>query len=142
MESWVAWLIIAVALGAAELLTGTLAPGLTAVAAAAAAATGAVSFGLAAQIAAFAVAAAICPGLVRPVVLHHIRPRRRLRSGMSALIGWSAVVCRSSARRAGGSASPIRSGPPAPTTGTWLSPQAIVDVIEIDGAMALVYPRE
>ena len=98
---------------------------------------------LAVQIAAFAVATAICLGLVWPVTLHHIRRLPPLRTGTSALIGRNAVVGQdvSASRRpvrVGGQERSSRSSDgnlviPAGTT---------VDVIEIGGAMALVYPWE
>lgn len=65
---------------AAEVRTGALALGLAAVAAAAAA-LGVVDFGLAVEIAAFAIATAICLGLVWPVTLHHIRHPRKYHRG-------------------------------------------------------------
>ena len=142
MESLVVWLITAVALGTAELLTGTLAPGLTAVAAAAAAALGAAGSGVPVQTAAFAVAAAVCLGL-RPVALHHIRRLPPLRN-------WHVRLDRPERRnvqdvsasggrvRIGGTGWPSRSH-----DGILVSPAGNnVAVIEIDGATAPVYPRE
>ncbi len=66
--------------------------GLAAVAATAA--FGVAGFGPAVQIAASAVATAICPGLVWPVTLHHIHRLPPLRVGTSALTCRGTVMVR------------------------------------------------
>lgn len=63
-------------------------------------------------------------GLVWPVTLYHIHRPPPLRTGMSALIGRSAVVRLDVSASGGRSVSAARSGPPAPTTtGAWSAPQ-------------------
>jgi membrane protein implicated in regulation of membrane protease activity len=143
MHWWIAWLIIAFVLGVAEVLTTTLALGLIAAAAAVAAISGAFGLPLPGQIAVFAVATAAGLGLVWPVARRHVRQAPLMRTGTAALVGRAAVVLdevsdHSGRVRIGGeewSARPYDENLVIPT-GTK------VDVMQIDGATALVYPRE
>lgn len=143
MGSWVIWLIAAAVLGVAELLTTTLALGLTAVAAAVAAVVAAVGLPAGIQLGAFAVAAAAGLGVVRPVAIRHLRQPPPLRSGTAALVGRSALVLEDVTAHGGR----VRiggeewSGRPYDETLT-IPAGATVDVIKIEGATALVYPRE
>ncbi|MBO0776553.1 MAG: NfeD family protein [Actinobacteria bacterium] len=143
MDSWVIWLIVAAVLGVAELLTTTLALGLIAVAAAVAAIVGAVGLALPVQLGAFAVAAIAGLGLIRPVALRHLRQPPPLRTGTAALVGRSALVLEditaySGRVRIGGEEWSSR-----PYDETLVIPAGTtVDVIKIDGANAVVYPRE
>ena len=143
MESWVIWLIAAALLGGAELLTGTLALGLLAVAAAAGGVVGAAGLGLPAEMIAFAVAAVAGLGVVRPIAMRHIKQPPPLRTGTAALVGRSALVLEDVSAYAGR----IRIGgeewSSRPYDETLVIPAgSTVDVIKIDGATALVYPRE
>lgn len=143
MEAWVGWLIAAAVFGVAELLTTTLALGLIAVAAAAAAVAGLAGLGMAAQLGVFVAAAVAGLGLVRPVAMRHLRQPPPLKTGTAALIGRSALVLEDVSVhggrvRIGGEEWSSRSYDetlviPAGTT---------VDVMQIDGATAVVYPRE
>ncbi len=143
MGSWVIWLIAAAVLGVAELLTTTLALGLTAVAAAVAAVVAAAGLPAGIQLIAFAVAAAAGLGVVRPVAIRHLRQPPPLRSGTAALVGRSALVLEDVTAHGGR----VRiggeewSGRPYDETLT-IPAGATVDVIKIEGATALVYPRE
>jgi membrane protein implicated in regulation of membrane protease activity len=143
MHWWIVWLIMAFVLGVAEVLTTTLALGLIAAAAAVAAVSGLFGLPLPGQIAVFAVAAAAGLGLVWPVARRHVRQAPLLRTGTAALVGRPAVVldevsAHSGRVRIGGeewSARPYDENLVIPA-GTK------VDVMQIDGATALVYPRE
>ena len=143
MESWIIWLIAAALLGGAEILTGTLALGLLAVAAAAGGVVGAAGLGLPAEMIAFAVAAVAGLGVVRPIAMRHIKQPPPLRTGTAALVGRSALVLEDVSAYAGR----IRIGgeewSSRPYDETLVIPAgSTVDVLKIEGATALVYPRE
>jgi membrane protein implicated in regulation of membrane protease activity len=143
MESWIVWLVLAALLGVAEVMTTTLALGLLAVAAGVAAIVGAVGLGLPFQIGAFAIAAAAGIGVVRPLAVRHIRQPPPLRTGTSALIGKSAsvleeVTALSGRVRIGGEVWSARSYDEAQV----IPAGSTVDVFAIEGATALVHPRE
>jgi len=143
MGSWIVWLILAAVLGVAEVMTTTLAFGLIAVGAVVAAVTGALGAGLPFQLAAFAVAAGAGLGVVRPIAVRHIKQPPPLRTGTSALVGRSAKVVQEITDdggqvRIGGelwSARPYDESQVIPVGST-------VDVFAIEGATALVHPRE
>jgi membrane protein implicated in regulation of membrane protease activity len=141
----IVWVVIAAVLGVAEIVTLTAALGLLAAAALAAAGAAALGLGPFAQFAVFAaVSIALLIG-VRPLVKRQLRPRYgpQHRFGVAALVGRQARVV----QEVTGHAGRVRIGGeewsaraydetlviPAGTT---------VDVIEIEGATALVYPRE
>ena len=143
MESWVVWLILAAVLGVAEVMTTTLAFGLIAVGALVAAIASALGAGLPIQLIAFAVAAGAGVGVVRPIAVRHIKQPPPLRTGTSALVGRSAKVVEEVTDdggqvRIGGelwSARPYDESQVIPVGST-------VDVFAIEGATALVHPRE
>jgi len=143
MESWIAWLVLAALLGIAEVMTTTLALGLLAVAALVAAIVGGVGLGLPLQLGAFAVTAAAGLGVVRPLAVRHIRQPPRLRSGTSALVGRSATVLEEVTALGGR----VRIGGEVWSARSYDESQVIpvgsaVDVFAIEGATALVHPRE
>lgn len=143
MGIWIIWLIVAAALGVAELVTMTLALGLIAVGAVAAAGVGAAGGNEALQFGAFIVASVAGLGLVRPIALRHIKQPPLLRSGTSALVGRSAVVveevsAHSGQVRIGGE---LWSSRPYDETLT-IPVGSTVDVFQIEGVTALVHPRE
>ena len=141
----VVWIILAAMLGVAEMLTLTAALGLLALAALVAAGTAALGAGTPIQLVVFAVVAVAGLVLVRPLVRRQLRPRlgRQHRFGVAALVGRQARVVQevtghAGRVRIGGEEWSARSYDetlviPAGTT---------VDVIQIEGATALVYPRE
>lgn len=143
MGAWIVWLIVAAGLGVAELLTATLAFGLIAVAAVVAAVVGAVGGNLVLQFVAFAAASAAGLGVARPFAMRHIRQPPPLRTGTAALVGRSALVldditAYSGRIRIGGEEWSAR-----PYDETLRIPAgSIVDVLQIEGATALVHPRE
>jgi len=143
MMFWMVWLIVAAALGVAELFTVTLAFGLIAAAAMVAAVVGAFDLNLALQLAAFAAAAGAGLGFVRPIALRHIKQAPQLRTGVAALVGRSAIVLEEVTEHGGR----IRIGgeewSSRPYDESLVIPVgAKVDVMQIVGANALVYPRE
>jgi membrane protein implicated in regulation of membrane protease activity len=136
----VVWIILAAVLGVAEIFTLTAALGLLAVAALAAAGVAALGFGPFAQFAVFA-------GLVviRPLVKRQLRPRYgpQHRFGVAALVGRQARVV----QEVTGQAGRVRIGGEEWSARAYdetlvIPAGATVDVIEIEGATALVYPRE
>ena len=143
MESWVIWLIVAAVLGVAELLTTTLALGLIAAAGVAAAIAGAAGLGAPVQLIVFAVASAAGLVLVRPVAVRHLRQPPVLRTGTAALIGRSALVLEDVSAHSGRVRIGGEEWSSRPYDETLVIPAgATVDVIEITGATAVVYPRE
>ena len=143
MESWLAWLVLAALLGAAELMTATLAFGLLAVAALAAAIVSGVGLGLPVQLGAFAVTAGVGLGVVRPLAARHIRQPAVLRSGTAALVGRAATVVEQVTAHGG----QVRIGGEVWSARSYDESRVIpagsaVDVFAIEGATALVHPRE
>ena len=144
MESWIVWLNVAAVLGVAELLTTTHAFGLIAVAAAAAAEVVAFHLSFALQLIAFAVAAGAGLVFVRPIALRHFKQPPQLRTGTAALVGRTAIVLEEVTDHSGriridgeewSSRTYVDDSPAIPVG-------AKVDVMQIKGATALVYPRE
>jgi membrane protein implicated in regulation of membrane protease activity len=140
--SWIVWLILAAVLGVAELLTVTLTLGLLAVAAAVAGVVGAAGVPVPFQIVAFVVAAGAGLGLVRPIALRHLK-QPALRTGTAALVGRSALV----QQEVNGHGGRVRIGGEEWSARSYdetlvIPAGATVDVIQIEGATALVYPRE
>jgi membrane protein implicated in regulation of membrane protease activity len=143
MVSWIVWLIVAAVLGVAELLTATFAFGLIAVAAAVAAVTGAFHLSIPIQLAAFVVAAGAGLGFVRPIALRHIKQPPLLRTGTAALVGRSAVVVQEVSEHAGRVRIDGEEWSSRAYDESLVIPVgAKVDVMQIKGATALVYPRE
>ena len=140
--SWIVWLILAAVLGVAELLTVTLTLGLLAVAAAVAAVVGVLGIPVPFQILAFVVAAGAGLGLVRPIAIRHLK-QPPLRTGTAALVGRSALV----QQEVNGHGGRVRIGGEEWSARSYdetlvIPAGATVDVIQIEGATALVYPRE
>lgn len=140
---WLVWLATAVALGAAEFFTLTLVFGLLASAALVAAVVAGLGAALPLQLAAFAATAGVGLVAVRPIAKRHLALPPSSREGTDALVGRSAVVTRE-VSAAGGlvhlsgedwSARPYDEDLVIPAG-------ARVDVFLIDGATALVHPRD
>ncbi len=143
MESWIVWLVLAAVLGVAEIMTTTLAFGLIAVGAVVAGVVGVAGAGLPFQLIAFAVASAAGLGVVRPIAVRHIKQPPLLRTGTSALVGRSAKVVEEITDDGG----KVRIGGELWSARPYDESQAIpvgstVDVFAIEGATALVHPRE
>jgi membrane protein implicated in regulation of membrane protease activity len=143
MQPWIAWLIVAVGLGTAELLTATLDLALLAVAALTTAGAAAVGAGIGLQFVVFAVTAALMIGVARPIARRHLTRPPLIRSGAAAVVGREATalteVTKLSGRvRIGGEEWSARPYDPDLT----IAQGATVDVLAIEGATALVHPRE
>lgn len=143
MGAWIVWLIIAAVLGTVEIMTTTLAFGLVAVAALVAAGAGALGAPLAIQFGAFILASGVGLGVARPFAMRHIRHPPLLRTGTAALVGRTGYVLEEVGPlggrvRIGGEEWSARS-----YDETLVIPAGTkVDVLQIEGASALVYPRE
>ncbi len=144
MGSWIVWLVLAAVLGVAEIMTTTLAFGLIAVGAVVAGVVGVAGAGLPFQLIAFGVASAAGLGVVRPIAVRHIKQPPLLRTGTSALVGRSAKVVEEVTDDGGGK---VRIGGELWSARPYDESQVIpvgstVDVFAIEGATALVHPRE
>jgi membrane protein implicated in regulation of membrane protease activity len=143
MGSWIVWLVLAAVLGVAEIMTTTLAFGLIAAGAVVAGVVGVAGAGLPFQLIAFGVASAAGLGLVRPIAVRHIKQPPLLRTGTSALVGRSAKVVEEITDDGG----KVRIGGELWSARPYDESQVIpvgssVDVFAIEGATALVHPRE
>ncbi|AYL34070.1 NfeD family protein [Streptomyces fungicidicus] len=140
---WFVWLLAAGVLGAAEFFTLTLAFGLMAGAALVAAVVAGAGIGMLGQLVAFATTAAAGLVIVRPVALRHMAQTPLTREGSDALIGKRAEVVQEVTATHGliklsgeeWSARALDESHVIPIG-------ALVDVMEIEGATAIVYPRE
>ena len=143
MHWWVIWLIVAIVLGVAEVLTTTLALGLVAAAAGVTAISAALGLPLPVQVAVFAAASAAGLGLVWPVARRHVRQAPLLRTGAAALVGKPGVVLEEVSAHGGRVRIGGEEWSARPYDEDLVIPAGTkVDVMKIDGATALVYPRE
>ena len=139
--SWIVWLIAAVVLGVAEFFTLTLAFGLLAAAALVAAVVAGLGGPLLAQVLAFAITAGVGLLVVRPIARRQMSHTPLVREGSYALAGKKAVVVEEVTGMQGlvklsgevWSARALDEDQVIPA-GT------LVDVMEIEGATAIVYP--
>ncbi|MFF1920654.1 NfeD family protein [Streptomyces sp. NPDC058221] len=139
---WLAWLLAAAALGVAEFFTLTLVFGLFAGAALVAAVVAGAGVGVIGQLVALGVAAAAGLVLVRPVALRSMAAPLTY-EGSDALLGKRAEVMQEVTATHGlikisgeeWSARALDESHVIPVG-------AMVDVMEIEGATAVVYPRE
>lgn len=145
MALFVLWLIVAVVLGIAEMMTTTLAAGLLAVGALAAALTGAVGGDPLIQVTAFIAVSLAGIVLIRPVALRRLQRRATLRTGTAALVGRTGYVLEDVGQHGGR----IKIGgeewsarPYDDTSAAVMPAGSTVDVLQIKGATALVHPRE
>jgi membrane protein implicated in regulation of membrane protease activity len=143
MVAWIVWLIVAAVLGVAELLTFTFALGLIAVGACVAAAAAVFGVGLPFQLLAFIIASGAGLGLVLPIARRHVKQPPLLRTGPAALVGRRAQVLEEVTEHGGR----VRIGGEVWSARSYDETLVIpvghtVDVMQIEGATALVYPRE
>ncbi|WP_435612114.1 NfeD family protein [Streptomyces sp. bgisy159] len=140
---WFVWLAAAAALGVAEFFTLTLVFGLLAGAALVAAVVAGTGIGLLGQLVALAAAAVGGLALVRPLALRHLEQQPLTREGSDALIGRRAeVVQEVTATRGLIKLSGEEWSARAFDESLVIPAGTLVDVMEIEGATALVYPRE
>ncbi|GAA5072888.1 membrane protein implicated in regulation of membrane protease activity [Thermocatellispora tengchongensis] len=143
MDDWVIWLVLAVTLGVAEIFTLTAALGLLGVSALITSLVAALGLPMPVQLLVFTAASAAGLLLIRPIATRHLRQVPMQRFGVQALVGKTAYVVhevngREGRVRIGGEEWSARA-----YDETLVIPEgAAVDVIEIEGATALVYPRE
>jgi membrane protein implicated in regulation of membrane protease activity len=143
VDVWLIWIIVAAVLAVAELLTTTLALALIAVGALAAALTSAAGGNVGLQLVALVVVSLAGIVLIRPWAVRRLRRRPALRTGGGALVGKTGYVLadvtpHGGRIRIGGeewSARPYDEMSVIPSGAT-------VDVLQIEGATALVHPRE
>ncbi len=143
METWIIWVVIAAVLGTIEIVTTTLAFGLVALGAIVAAGAGAAGGNAAIQFGAFVLTSALGLGVARPFALRHVRQPPLLRSGTAALVGRPAIVL----EEVTGHTGRVRIGGDVWSARAYDETLVIpagktVDVMHIEGATALVYPRE
>ncbi|MEU0400791.1 NfeD family protein [Streptomyces sp. NPDC006197] len=139
IDTWVWWLIGAVGLGIPLVLTAMPEFGMFSVGAVAGAVTAALGFGVVAQVLVFVVVSVALVAVVRPIAARHRNGRPELATGVDALKGRQAVVL----ERVDGSGGRIKLAGEiwsARTldTGQTFEPGERVDVVDIDGATAVV----
>ena len=143
MPSWLIWIALAATLGTAEVLTMAFAAGLMAGAALLAALVAGFGGGLAAQSVTFALTSFVALPLAVPIARRRLARPDTYRSGVSGLADRSAIVLTqvdsiSGTVRIGGGVWSARA-----YDETHILPEGTpVTVFEIEGAIALVYPRE
>jgi membrane protein implicated in regulation of membrane protease activity len=142
VEAWAIWLIVAIVLAIAEVLTLTFVLGTVAGGAVAAAVVAAFGGPLIVQILAFGVVDVALLALVLPVARRHRHTPSAIRTGTARLIGTRAMALSDISTADGGqvriggetwTARPYDEGLLIPE-GEW------VDVLAIDGATAVVHP--
>ncbi|MGH3898118.1 MAG: NfeD family protein [Pseudonocardiaceae bacterium] len=143
MNAWIIWLIIAVVLGVVEIFTLTAALGLLGGVALLVSAFAAIGLPVPLQLLVFALAAAASIVVLRPIATRHMLKPQLQRFGVEALVGRTAYVVhevtgRDGTVRIGGEEWTAR----ALVESLVIPAGATVDVIQIDGATAVVYPRE
>jgi len=143
MVAWIVWLVVAAILGVAELMTTTFALGIIAVGALVAAGVGAMHLAIPFQLLAFVVASAAGLGFVLPIARRHIKQPPLLKTGPAALVGRSARVLEEVTEHGGR----VRIGGEIWSARSYdesliIPVGRVVDVMQIEGATALVYPRE
>ena len=142
MDVWVIWLIIAVVLAVAEIFTLTAALGLLGGAALIASVSAAIGLPVPLQLVVFAAASAAGLVVLRPIAQRHLSaPRSDF--GVDALLGKPAYVLqevtgRNGRVRIGGEEWTAR----AIDDSVVIPIGATAAILKIDGATAVVYPRE
>jgi membrane protein implicated in regulation of membrane protease activity len=139
----VGWLVFALLLGGIEITTLDLTFAMLAVGALAGAIAGAVGAPFLLQVIVAALVAIAMLAVVRPVALRHIRTPVESRSGVAALVGKQALVLEQVDAHDGriklaGEIWSARSFDPHLV----IEPGRTVDVVQIDGATAVVYESE
>ncbi|MFB6842614.1 NfeD family protein [Streptomyces sp. NPDC056361] len=139
IDAWVWWLIGAVGLGIPLVLTAMPEFGMLSVGAVAGAVTAALGFGIVPQVLVFVVVSVALIAVVRPIAARHRDGRPELATGIDALKGRQAVVLER-VDSGGGRIKLAGEVWSARTldTGQSFEPGEQVDVIEIDGATAVV----
>jgi membrane protein implicated in regulation of membrane protease activity len=142
-HSWAAWVSVALVLAAAELISLDFVLVMLAIGAGAGAITAALGGSTAIALVAAIVVSVAMLGAVRPSMVKRMHGGAELTTGHDALIGRTGVVLSPVGRRTGqirlaGEVWTARSFDP----GLTIDPGAEVEVFEIDGATAVVYPAD
>lgn len=142
-NAWVGWVIATLVLGGIEITTLDLTFLMLAAGALAGAGAAALGAGLLLQVIVAAVTALAMLAVVRPVALRHLRTPTQTRTGVAALVGRQAVVLErvdaSTGRvKLAGEIWSARAFDPHSA----IEPGRTVDVVQIDGATAIVYESE
>jgi membrane protein implicated in regulation of membrane protease activity len=141
MDSWILWVLAAVALAIGEIFTpGMFFLGPVALAAVAAGVAAALGGGAAIQLVVFILGSAGTVALIRPIARRHVRMPAMLRTGTDALVGAKAIVT----ERVDVNGGRVRMGGEEWSARAYiedqvLEPGARVEVVKIEGATALVY---
>jgi membrane protein implicated in regulation of membrane protease activity len=142
VDAWLVWLIAAIVLAIAEVMTLTFVLGMLSGGAAAAALAGALGAPVVGQVIAFGAVSALLLALVLPAARRHRHTPSAIRTGTAKLIGTRAMALSDINTADGGrvriggetwSARPYDEGLLIPA-GEW------VDVLAIDGVTAVVHP--
>ncbi len=140
---WLLWLVLAVLLGVAEFFTLTLAFGLLAGAALVASIAAGLGAPAAVQLLSFTVAGGVGFVAIRPVAKRHLTLAPVSRDGSDALVGRSCVVTREVTASGGLVSLAGEDWSARPYDEDLVIPAGVrVDVLQIEGATALVHPRE
>lgn len=139
MDTWIWWVIAAVVLVVAEMLTLTLILVMLAVGAVAAAVADAVGVDTLGQVLIFGVVSLGMLVAVRPVAKRHLYPAAATRTGADALVGRKALVL----ERVDAHDGRVKLAGEVWSARTYdsesvIEPGQTVDVVKIDGATALV----
>ncbi|MFE7777459.1 NfeD family protein [Streptomyces sp. NPDC057445] len=139
IDAWVWWLIAAVGLGIPLVLTAMPEFGMLSAGAVAGAVTAGLGFGVVTQVVVFAAVSVALIAVVRPIAARHSSQRPGLATGIDALRGRQAVVL----ERVDGNGGRIKLAGEvwsarALDTERAFEPGEQVDVVEIDGATAVV----
>ncbi|MFD7660342.1 NfeD family protein [Actinosynnema sp. NPDC059797] len=141
MDAWLAWSLVALLLGAVEVLTLTGALGVLGGAALLAAGAAAVGLPAAAQFAVFALASVLALVLLRPLARRHRRGAASARFGVDALVGESGPVLREVSRDGGRVRIAGEEWTARPFDDALVIPEGVtVEVLRISGSTAFVYP--
>jgi membrane protein implicated in regulation of membrane protease activity len=143
MDLWLIWLIIAAVLAVAEIFTLTAALGMLSAAAFVTTAFAAAGLPLPLQFLVFTLVAVVSLVFLRPLALRHLLRPPTERFGIDALIGRAAYAVSEVTGRGGR----VRIDGEEWTARAYdetlvIPPGTTVDVIEISGTTALVYPRD
>ena len=140
---WVAWVGLAVLLGIVEVTTLDLVFLMLAAGALSGALVALVGAPVGLQVVVALVVAVAMLGVVRPVALRHLRTPAAVRTGVAALVGSHGVALERIDARSGqvklkGEVWSARAYDPTHV----IEPGSTVQVVEIDGATAVVYESE
>lgn len=143
MDAWLIWLIVVLVLGVAEIFTLTAALGMLAGAALITAGSAAIGLPVPLQLVVFAATSIVGMLLVRPAAQRLMHQPQTHRFGVDALIGKQAYVVHEVTAREGRVRIDGEDWTARAIDDTLVIPVgATVDVMQISGSTALVYPRE